>query len=50
MNEILLFAAVLLFGVVIFIAMKRKQVKNEGQPTHNYDDKIDRLVDRLDNI
>jgi hypothetical protein len=50
MNEIILFAAVLLFGVMIFIAMKKKKVKSEGQPKHNYDDKIDRLVDRLDNI
>ena len=50
MNEIILFAVVLAFGFAVFIAMKKKKVKSEGQATQNYDDKIDRLVDRLDNI
>jgi hypothetical protein len=50
LNEIILFVVVLLFGAVVFILMKKKRVKSEGQPTQNYDDKIDRLADRLDNI
>ncbi len=50
MKEIVLFAAVLVFGVIIFIVMGRKKVRSEAQPTKNYDDKIDRVVEQLDNL
>ncbi len=50
MNEIILFGAILALGIVIFLVMKSKKREKEGLPTQNYDDKIDRLAEQLDNL
>lgn len=50
MSEILLFSVVLVAGIVLFILLRRRSVKKQGQPTQNYDDKIDRVVEQLDNL
>ena len=50
MTEFVLFGIILAVGVVTFFLLKRKQGKEPGQPTQNYDDKIDRVIEQLDNI
>lgn len=50
MNEIIIFSVVLILGIVVFLAMSRKKVRSEAQPTQNYDDKIDRVVEQFDNL
>lgn len=50
MKEILLFSIVLVTAVVFFILLRRHKAKKTGQPTQNYDDRIDRVVEQLDNL
>jgi len=50
MNEIILFGGIILISIVVFLLMKRKNLQKEGLPTQNYDDKVDRFIEQLDNI
>ena len=50
MNEIILFGGIMLAGLVFFLILKSKKRKGQGQSTQNYDDKIDRVVEQLDNL